>query len=438
MASASLNPLNEHGREDRFEVPNVDYYVYDTEYVILLKDKAQAATNAIAEVFPDSEIHEAMCAVHASIRWFSAHAAKFVEYGHKNMMISDINHHFKVLGHINFVAVCLRLMIEKWVQYLKEPTIARDWFASWGKDFLTRVQNCQEHLCPLRCGIPTDNNALEAGNAADKEALVYKKSSLFEFVDQVSTKIIRPTSLNDTLFEGRLKTRSFTKMNTAVYNIKYFKAILQAETLDYKGIPTYHHLQFKYTDVANDIPKGSFLVAGRFCMTELRKVKDVPEEVFQDKEAAKKFLDCGTPDSWVNIYKGLVSDTEDMCTDPFMTFDLFCGWDKCFHIIRPIIPDDDGPVEAAIRYYCEWMSEINNFPMISADDVVSKGRKGLVSCTCKGYLHYCFCKHTFAILKRRKIYLGFPPTMFPVPVNKRKRAGRPKNAVRGEALNKDG
>ena len=46
--------------------------------------------------------------------------------------------------------------------------------------------------------------------------------------------------------------------------------------------------------------------------------------------------------------------------------------------------------------------------------------------------------------EKRGIYLGYPPTMDPIPVNKRKRdgmpkdPGAPKHAVRGEALNKDG
>ena len=280
------NDLNVYGREDRFPVPDLppgDTYVYDDDYIVILKDKAQAATNAISSVF-EGEIHEAMCVTHAAIRWMSTNAGKFNHMPNKTKCINDINWHFKIAGHVNLVPVLLRLMMEKWVKEYGEPLVARDWLASWGEDILTRVQNCQLHLCPLRGGVPCDNNALE---------------------------------------------------------------------------------------------------------------------------------------------------------DPMHTFDVLSGWNKCFHIVRPIVPidGDEGP----IRYYVEWMSKVNQFPMISADEVIARKNKGLVACTCHEYLHYLFCKHSFGILKKRKIILGFPATMNPAPVNKRKRgAGRPKDIHPGEALNRDG
>ena len=104
MASASINPLNDHGRKDRFATPIVlpgERYVWEAPYIILLKDKAQAATNAVAEVFPDSEIHEVMCATHASIIWFSKNTCKFWNpHGNRPLCIADINYRYKVLGHI--------------------------------------------------------------------------------------------------------------------------------------------------------------------------------------------------------------------------------------------------------------------------------------------------------------------------------------------------
>ena len=433
--------LNDLGREDRIPVPVLDpgeKYRFDSEYIIVLKDKAQAATNAIESVF-DAEIHVGMCATHAAIRWMSTHAGKFRDHTNKSRCINDINWAFKIVGHVNLIPELRRMMMLKWVQTYGEPLVARDWMGVWGEDQLTRVENCQVHLCPLRGAIPCDNNALEAGNNADKSSLIHKKSSLFGFVDNVSTKIVLPTSMKDTLFEGRLKPRSRTKMNTAVYNIKYFVHIAQMECLDQKGMPTYHYLQFEYTDERNDVPKGSFLVAGAHCLTEMKSVEPaINANVFQDKEEARKWLGGRNSYSWVNIYKGLIKNPESMTTDPFMTFDILSGWNKCFHIVRPIIPDNGGSTEIAIRYYVEWMTEINHFPMISADDVISRKRKGLVSCTCHQYLHYCFCKHTYSVLRQRKIILGFPPTMFPVPVNKRKRGGRPRHIHGGEALNRDG
>ena len=277
---------------------------------------------------------------------------------------------------------------------------------------------------------------MEAGNNADKHAVVHKKTSLFEFVKSAARTIIAPASMQDTLYEGRLKSRSNTRgANTAVYNIKYFEHISAIEEVDKQGLPTFMHMAWKYCDEWNDIPKGSFLIAGAHCLSEMRKVTPpVAEEVFNCKKKAKHWLGVGGSDTWINIFKQLVKETEEMCSSPFMLFDVLVGWSQTFHIIRPIEPDNGGPKEKAIRYYVEWMADINQFPMILAEEVIARGKQGLVSCTCHAYLHYCFCKHMFLILKKREIFLGYPPTMCPVQVNRRKRCGRPKDIRGGEAL----
>jgi hypothetical protein len=88
----------------------------------------------------------------------------------------------------------------------------------------------------------------------------------------------------------------------------------------------------------------------------------------------------------------------------------------------------------AIREFVDWMSEVNKFPMMSKDDVVGLGDKGLVACTCKDYLHYCFCKHAFLISKSRGIFKGYPPTLDTMPVRQSNRVGRPGMAQMGGAL----
>ena len=186
---------------------------------------------------------------HSCGLWMSTNAGKFNNIWNKTKCINDINWHFKIAAHVNLVPVLLRLMLQKWVQEYGEPLVARDWLASWGKDILTRVQNFQVHLCPLQGWIPCDNNALEAVNASDKKSVSYKKVSLFTFVD---TCIVDPNSMDDTMFQDTLKARSFTKMNTAVHNMKYFAHIASIKTLDFKGIPTYLHLQWDYTDERKD------------------------------------------------------------------------------------------------------------------------------------------------------------------------------------------
>ena len=150
MASASINHLNNHGREDRFATPIVlpgKRYVWEAPYIILLKDKAQAATNAVAEVFHDSEIHKVMCATHALIIWFLKNTCKFWNpQGNRPLCIANINYRYKVLRHINLVPYACLLMLEKWVQVYKEPQVAHDWRKIWGSDILTWVESNQLHL----------------------------------------------------------------------------------------------------------------------------------------------------------------------------------------------------------------------------------------------------------------------------------------------------
>ena len=72
-------------------------------------------------------------------------AGEFMNQENKNRCIRDINHAFKIVSHIKFVAVARRLMMEKWVKVYSEPMVARDWLASGGSDILTRIENCQFH-----------------------------------------------------------------------------------------------------------------------------------------------------------------------------------------------------------------------------------------------------------------------------------------------------
>lgn len=77
---ATFNCLNRFGRADCSLVPVVppgEVYVWESKYIVLVQDKVQAMTNTIAEVLPESEIHKAMCIIHASIFWLSVNTGKF-------------------------------------------------------------------------------------------------------------------------------------------------------------------------------------------------------------------------------------------------------------------------------------------------------------------------------------------------------------------------
>ena len=347
----------ERGREDAFPVPKVPagkrYEFKPRHTLVLIKDSASAATRAAEIVWPDTVIHEAECMTHADILWSGNNASKFRKQQNKKAISRDLQYRYKVIGHINLVPYAKVKMEEKWRKERKEPEVADGWFSSWRNSNLTRIENCQEHICPLRGGVPCDNNAVEAGNSADKKALDYQKNTLFDFVDEVGTVLVGEVSLEDTAFENKLKRswRHKKGLNKAVYNIEYFKHARQIEEMDKMGLPTFLHCQFRYTSIKNDVPEGSFLVMGQRCLSEMERINNSEdndidlEAELSDKEACKKFLGGRGNDRWVNLYKSIISHPEIMTKE--MSFDQLCNWDKTFHIIRPIVPDNGGPKEKA-------------------------------------------------------------------------------------------
>ena len=283
-----------NGREDRIPVPKVQeggkWEWVPTDKVVVIKDSAPAAANAMGKVWEDYEIHVATCCTHADIRWCSNNSGKFKDRQKSKVVSADIQHCYKLLGHINFLPVAQRLMRKKWMEQLGETSVARDWFNQWGQEKITRVENCQEDICPLRGGIPCDNNAVEAGNHVDKKALDYRKASLFRFVGDADKDIVREASLHDTRFESRMKNHSKHKnrLNKSVYNIKYFRHILEIEESHKNGEPTFLHLQLPFSDSANDVPRGSSIIAGEHCVKE---VADLGlEDEASNKESCCRFL----------------------------------------------------------------------------------------------------------------------------------------------------
>jgi hypothetical protein len=429
-------------REDRFLLPDRrpgERWVWKPrKKLILMKDAAAAATNAAAKVWPDAEVHEAMCNSHANIRWFSNNAGKFND-GKANRKNSgkDIENGFKNLGHINLVEVQKRKMIQKWKEQYKETVVADHWYESWGRSVITRVETNSEDLSPLRGGIPCDNNAVEGGNGSDKKALDFKKFSLFVFLNEVSTELVENASRLDVKYECPLKNACGKNgRNKSVFTMAYFEHCYSIDELDKAGKPTFLSLQFSYTDDTNDVPRGSMLIAGEHCLNEMRHLG--MEETSSDIKAARKYLSSTSRASpgWVKIFKNVVAYPEEVCGE--LSFDQISNWNKTFHIVRPIVPDNGGPIEKAVRHYVQWLKTECGFPIMEVDEILSKGKKGLVSCTCTDYMHCIFCKHSYLILKKRQIFLGYPERLDPFPVNRNRGAGRPSNVARGGALDKNG
>ena len=98
-----------NGREDRIPVPKVEegtkWELIPTDKVVVIKDSAPAASNAVAKVWEDYEVHVATCCTHADIRWRSNYSGKFNDREKSQVVSADFQYRYKLLGHINLLPV---------------------------------------------------------------------------------------------------------------------------------------------------------------------------------------------------------------------------------------------------------------------------------------------------------------------------------------------
>jgi hypothetical protein len=173
----------------------------------MLKDSACRAENAAREVWPDVEMHVGTCHTHASLRWLSNNKALLnpgTSQEHAKIMQRDLST-LKRIPHTNLVMIATDLMIRKWTDELGEELTAKKWSESWGHLNITRVGTKSCDVNPLRGGIPSDNNCVEASNNSDKDDLERTKTNLYQFIVQVDEEIIEPTLRLDVVYQGRLK-----------------------------------------------------------------------------------------------------------------------------------------------------------------------------------------------------------------------------------------
>ena len=91
----------------------------------------------------------------------------------------------------------------------------------------------------------------------------------------------------------------------------------------------------------------------------------------------------------------MINNPEDNCEE--MNFLELVSWCKTFHIVRPIVPGNLA-TDAMIAGWHE-MIQLSNIPVVVLEEILKCKDRSLVSCSCKTYLHYLFCKHTYLILR---------------------------------------
>jgi len=418
--NAILYPFPEEGEDWKWEPRGV---------LTVEKDAALAATNAIADVWPGVTIREGMCHTHANLRWFSKHKGLLKNLENEKKMSEDLHYGLREAPHVAIVPVLRKLMLKKWTTQYREPVVAAKWSASWGDSIITRVEMNAVEVSPLRGGIPCDNNAVESGNYTDKTALNYNRPSIVHFVPTL-VGVLNSKSKTDLVYNGKMKKRQKTKFS-GIHHRDFYQRCWDINARHEHDKPTFLSLQFCFTSAAHDIPVGSVIVAGDRCIGDLGTMDDVDVDSIRE---CKEFL---RRNKWVKVFKAFLKNPELVTEDQDWSFDELNDWCKTFHVLRPLVADG-GHVEQAITHLHAMLS-YNNIPMMPLEDLLElREDEGLVSCTCKKYLHYCMCPHSFLTALRRGIIKGYPPTLDPTPVNSNARgAGRPRKAHPGGALARD-
>lgn len=403
------------------------------------KDCALAVDNAVDVVWPDTvddtslddEIVKVkgMCTTHASLIWFKKNRKFFKTGRDTKVQQKKLQADFETYKNcpiLKAVPVLRKKMLVKWTNVHKERTVAMQWNKSWGKSVLTRVEMNKNNV--LRAGIPTDNNAVEGGNRWDKELLEYRKDPIALFLPRLGK-----------LLEGHSRTDMSFGLNAknAIHRRDFYKEVETIIRRHRNHQTSMLSLQFPFASVRNDVPQGSLIVAGENCLNEIHEIFNADGDI-KDCDDIQQCRDFLIKNRWVEEYKRVVKDPEKTCQD--MTFDEIVAVFKHFHLLRPIVVHAEDSLAVGSVTQLHRMLESSGVGMMPLDELLDLPvGKGLVTCDCKTYLHYCWCKHSCACAFDRGIVTSYPPLLNPVKVSRQAAAaGRPKHSKRGGAFTKDG
>jgi hypothetical protein len=203
------------------------------------------------------------------------------------------------------------------------------------------------------------------------------------------------------------------------------------------NLPSIFSLQFPFSAVKHGVSKGSMLVAGENCLNDLESIFSSSDGVsdIDDIEDCRQFL---LRNRWVEEYKQIVRDPVTRCED--MSFDEINSVFRHFHALRPIVVDSEDKLAVDSVTQLHRMLESSGVGVMPIDELLElPPGKRLVTCDCKSYLHYCWCKHSCACAFDQKIVTLYPPTLNPKQISRQAAvAGRLKHARPRDVFNKNG
>ena len=419
-------------REDKFDLPVLPtgttwkWEPQTGHKIVVMKDYALAASNAVQKLWEGSEVFVGTCSYHASARWLDTKGRMLLrDKENRSLMMADFEK-YKNCPHKDLVEYLLVSMVQKWIQVYNEPHTADAWDKVWSLCAMTRVEINAGN--PLQCGFPPDNNIVEAGNNYDKEFFDRKRKGSTQFIMSLSERIAH-VSRADLSFIGPLKPR--------VHNQKFYQAVQKYRQDLRDQNPCFLNVRFTITNQNLDVPKGSFLIPTAHCLQEMKNVcteagtptPDTPEQV---KAWIKKA-------GWINQYRAILNMKQKSMDDTVWAqypsqFDYVMDFFLSFHLMRPINAEEN-----------EVIAISNFFRMLSESGLRNIGLRGLkkkppnhrlLSCDCPNYLHYGWCLHTCCYLMERDIVTSYPHCMDPTPLQEKKKPGRTRTAKAGEALSR--
>jgi len=147
-------------------------------------------------------------------------------------------------------------------------------------------------------------------------------------------------------------------------------------------------------------------------------------------------------ESYLDQFRNLILDPAVFAEQRSLTFQDFMDWQRCFHILQPIV--DEKYVRGLVA-----RMRASGLPLVDTEvDKLFQGeedvqpQKHVYKCTCSVYKQYAWCLEMAVQAAADGLVAApfCPPTMNPTPILPCKRmfdgaqVGRPKKARPGEAL----
>ena len=325
-------------------------------------------------------------------------------------------------------------MLKKWTDIRGEGVIAEAFSTAWRGESCTRA--AVNRLAVVPGGLPCDNNGEEGKNSSQKRWMEWQKYKLVGYFS-VLADFIEAESRSDKEFGG--------KMNREVNCSKFYADVMQL----YKRPISSLTVSFDYDASVRDstsarersasssasmLPSGTLIITSNRIIATLQKeyrCKSLAE--FTTAVSGASSTRAGprasgssrSTTTWLKQFIDLSLNPINFLRSESMDFDTAIDWMTSFYLFTPI---------QAGEYLDHLHARLASTGMnvMSLEDIQGLESAGLMSCSCKTWLHYAWCRHSAADAFRKGILKSFPRNMDPNLPRKRK-IGRPISAKPGGA-----